>query len=393
MEKYTKYIAILLVILMLFSGCASDPMYSANQDATLIVAPENTEPENTEPENTEPENTTPENTEPENTTPENTEPENTEPENTEPENTEPENTEPENTTPENTEPENTGDEENWTTSCMTFNVLQVRNPDTNYADPEVRAPWILDTIVRYDPDLLGLQEVTHDTGSLTWDMHDYLIENLTAKGYDVNGLMDSKDKAGSNVAIADYHIGSGLLIMWKKDRFELKDYGAQAYSNDKDRHYQWVKLYDKQEDITILMTNTHMSINPKTGNSAADATSGDAIRAKQAQELYFFWTKNCTGDMALYATGDYNHGTSSQAFANMTQGQYVSTREYSQKANAESSIDHVLINGDIQDCYEYHRCDETYEGGVAKVPATRKQEFAPSDHYAVIAYCSNAYRA
>ncbi len=282
----------------------------------------------------------------------------------------------------------------WTTSCMTFNVLQIRNEGTSYADPETRAPWILDTIVRYDPDLLGLQEVTHDNGSnLTWDMHDYLIDNLTAKGYDVSGMMDSKDKPGSKVAVSNYTIGSGLLIMWKKDRFELKDSGAMVFSNDAGRHYQWVKLYDKQEDITILMTNTHMSINPKSGNSEADSKAGGATRAQQAAELYQFWYKNCQGDMALYATGDYNHGTDSQAFANMTKGQYVSTREISQKSNANSGIDHVLINGEIQDCFEYHRCDETYEGGVAKVTENRKQEFSPSDHNAVIAYCSNAYRS
>ena len=387
MKKYVKCVALLLVLLMLYSGCApADPMYSANKDAALIVAPENTEPETTEPETTEPETTEPETTESETTEPETTEPETTEPETTEPETTEPETTESEDTDAEYAEMAD------WTTSCMTFNVLKDRNPGTEYADPEVRAPWILDTIVRYDPDLLGLQEVTK-VSSTGHDMYTYLIDGLSKKGYDVIGMMDAAGKAGSKVAVNDYTIASGLLILWKKDRFELKDYGAMVYSNDSGRHYQWAKLYDKQEDITILMTNTHMSINPKTNDADYNTKAGAATRAQQASELYMFWTKNCTGDMALYATGDYNHGTSTQAFSNMTQGQYVSTREISQKSNANSGIDHVLINGDIQDCYEYHRCDETYKGGVAKVEETREQQYCPSDHQAVIAYCSNAYRS
>jgi len=278
-------------------------------------------------------------------------------------------------------------DENWTTSCMTFNVLEWDTHNTGYAKPEARAPWILDQIKQYDPDLLGCQEVTKgSSGSENWNMYQYLVDGLADK-YDVSGLMDHKDQPGSKVAVNNYTIASGLLIFWKKDRFELKDAGAQVYSNDAGRHFQWVKLYDKKEDVTIVMTNTHMSINPSN-----DVAQGDAMRAQQASELYQFWFKNCEEGMALYATGDYNHGTKTQAFANMIQGRFVSSRDISQKSNADSSIDHVIINGDLQDCYEYHRCNETYEGGVAKVVDKREPQFCPSDHYAVIAYCSNAYR-
>jgi len=344
------------LLLLTCVACApKDPEFSANQDAALITAPEEETPA--------PEEETPA---PEEETPA-----------------------PEEETPsEDTET----NYEDWTTSCMTFNVLKDRNPGTEYADPEIRAPWILDTIVRYDPDLLGLQEVTK-TSSTGHDMYTYLIDGLKPKGYDVIGMMDAVGKPGSKVAVKDYTIASGLLIMWKRDRFELKDHGAMVYSNDAGRHYQWAKLYDKEEDITILMTNTHMSINTKTGNAAQDSANGAALRAQQANELYMFWSKNCTGDMALYATGDYNHGTDAQAFANMIKGQYVSSRDISQKSNANSSIDHVIINGEIQDCYKYHRCNETYEGNVPKEVKNRDQKFCPSDHYAVIAYCSNAYRS
>jgi len=284
----------------------------------------------------------------------------------------------------------------WTTSCMTFNVLEQNSGGTQYQHPKVRAPWILETIKKYNPDLLGCQEVTKGTGTAeNYDMYTFLTTNLAKEGYAVSGLMDSKGKAGSKVAIDNYHIGSGLLIFWKKDRFELKDSGAMVYSNDVNRHYQWVKLYDKQEDISILMTNTHMSIPPKVGDTY-DIAKGHALRATQGQEIFNFWNKNCGEDMALYATGDYNHKTDTQAFANETQGKFVSSRDYSQSSNAASTIDHVFINGDLQDCFEYHRCNETFEpkGVAVKDPTgnNRNIDYCASDHYAVIAYCSNAYR-
>ena len=161
-----------------------------------------------------------------------------------------------------------------------------------------------------------------------------------------------------------------------------------VYSNDQGRHYQWVKLYDKKEDISILMTNTHMSVYNGEENNAY----GNSVRAQQANELYTFWSKNCTGDMALYATGDYNHLTNSTAFANMTKGQYVSARDVAMNSHGDSGVDHILINGDIQDCFKYLRCDETYQGGKPEVHDKREQPFCPSDHQAVIVYCSNAYR-
>ena len=361
-----KYVSILLIALMLlsFAACApKDPEFSVNQDAALITAPEEETPAPEE-ETPAPEEETPA---PEEETPA-----------------------PEEETPapeEQTPSEDTEiNYEDWTTSCMTFNVLKDRNPGTEYADPEVRAPWILDTIVRYDPDLLGLQEVTK-TSSTGHDMYTYLIDGLKPKGYDVIGMMDAVGKAGSKVAVKDYTIASGLLIMWKRDRFELKDHGAMVYSNDAGRHYQWAKLYDKEEDITILMTNTHMSINPKTGVN--DGAKGDANRAQQANELYQFWYANCKEGMALYATGDYNHKTNSPAFANLTKGRFVSTRDISQNSDANSGIDHVFINGDVQDCFKYHRCTDSFEPAGAKKGDLK---YRASDHYAIVTYCSNAYR-
>lgn len=274
--------------------------------------------------------------------------------------------------------------EDWNTSCMSFNVLQYDTHHTGYASPKVRSDWILDTIKKYDPDLLGTQEVTAAmTATENFDMFAKLTEEL-GKTYNYRSVIQEK-----GAAISSLTIGSGLVIFYKKARFELKDSGCKVYNNDKGRHYQWVKLYDTQEKITILMTNTHFSINP-----SSDSAAGQQLRNAQGGELVTFWDKNCKDSMALYATGDYNHGKSEPAYTTLSSSHFISSRDCCMNKNADSGIDFVYINNDVQDCYEYHRCNETYETGKGVAigdGSNRNAAFCPSDHYAIIAYCSNAY--
>ncbi|MBR5783119.1 MAG: hypothetical protein IKY33_02710 [Clostridia bacterium] len=274
--------------------------------------------------------------------------------------------------------------EDYNTVCMSFNVLQWDTNHGGYATPATRAPWILDTIKDYDPDLLGTQELTKGvTNTAGWDMYQYLVDNLKSE-YDSRSLIEEKED-GANVAVNSLTIGSGLVIFWKKDRFDLKDSGAQVYSIDSGRHYQWVKLYDNQEKITILMTNTHLSIN---GSKGVD--HGNALRSSEAGELSTFWRKNCTDQMALYGTGDYNHTKSTEAFSILNKDQFLSSRDVCLKANASSNIDYIYINSNVQDCYQYVRCEETYEPeGVHK--GDRNPAYCPSDHHAIVIYCSNPY--
>ncbi len=280
------------------------------------------------------------------------------------------------------------DDRDYSTVCMSFNVLEWDTHYSGYSEPSVRAPWIVDTIDKYDPDLLGTQEVTKGGSSTgNFDMYQYLVDELTDE-YDFRSLMDEKSKPGSTVAVNNLTIASGLLIFWKKDRFELKDSGAKVFSNDSGRHFQWAKLYDKQEDLTIVMTNTHYSINPGT-----DVAAGDALRLQQSNELYSFWDKNCPDGVPMYGTGDYNHNTNTTAYQSLNKGRFASTRDVSGKSNASSGVDYIYINGDVQSCYEYVRCNETYEpAGVAPADVNKRNvKYCPSDHYAIVAYCSNEY--
>ena len=376
--------ALLLICLFLLSGCGApvDEDLTPNH-STHITVPENQsqeqEAQKDAPDTEEPTENTPVEQPPKEETPKEETPKQEE--------TSKEET-PTPDTPEQEEPqeEETEQSAKWTTSCMSFNILERNTGSQSLPRPEVRAPWIVETIRRYDPDLLGCQEVTRGTaGKECYDMYSYLTGQLSAMGYAFSGMMDSQGKPGSKMTATRYSIGAGLVIFWKKDRFELKDFGANIYSNSNVRHYQWVKLYDKQENITILMTNTHMAAdNPPR-------VSTDSDFALQATELYRFWEKNCKKDMPLYATGDYNRQPNTTAYTNLMQGRYMNSADCAYEANAVAWIDHVFINTEVQECIKYHRCNDTFEPkGVAPAnPNKRNTQYCASDHYAVVSYCSN----
>ncbi len=283
------------------------------------------------------------------------------------------------------------DDRDYSTTCMSFNVLQYDTWYMGFAQPSARAPWIVDTINKYDPDLIGTQEVTHDVVAQVngFDMYDYLVGKLSSE-YSYRAVDQE-----NNFALDFQHIGCGLITFWKTNRFELKDSGCKSYTKDVNRYVQWVKLYDKQEKITIFMTNTHWSINPSNAGGGYDITTGEAMRASEAGELFDLWDKNCGEGVPLYATGDFNHYPNEGCFDILNKERFVSSREVSNSSNGNSELDYIYINGDVQGCFKYHKITDTYE--PANVPKQEKQTddgnipYRPSDHWAIIAYCTNEY--
>lgn len=268
-----------------------------------------------------------------------------------------------------------GDDREYSTSCMSFNMLAYDTHNVGYDTPEVRLNYIEATINKYDPDLLGSQELMGPVSSNgNYDSVKELTNRLSSK-YGSCSALDDK-----GFTLPALTIGSGLVIFYKKDRFEVKDRGCKVYSNDKNRHFQWVKFFDKQENVTFFMTNTHFSINP-TG----DAAAGQKIRNTQAGELLNFWKSNCGEKFGLYATGDYNHTKQEPAYSTLSSMHFVSSRDVAQTNSGDSSIDFVYINSKVQSCYRYVKIEDTFE--PAGVPATGDAKYKASDHEAIIAYC------
>ncbi len=187
-------------------------------------------------------------------------------------------------------------------SIMSFNILNGWGNNQDYAPAAFREKWVVRIVKDQDPDLIGFQETSNTC--IVWE--DELNKDLCENGaYDYRALSQEE-----NFKLHKMTTGAGLIIMWKKDRFELLDSGCHEYIpfSKQIRYYQWVKLHDKKYDKTIYMTNTHLSIISDSRPKGEEVTNEDgyAVREFQAGELFSFWKENVTGDNVLFATGDYN---------------------------------------------------------------------------------------
>ena len=143
-------------------------------------------------------------------------------------------------------------------TCMGFNVLAY---GTNGAEsPEERYPYVITTIKDEMPDLIGIQEACEKGCSSSGNPQntlDWVIElgrDLGELGYDYSALKDQK-----GFVHPKQNIGSGLMIFYKRDRFEVTDSGAFSYPYDPYRYFHWAKLHDNKHDRDVLFTNTHFS--------------------------------------------------------------------------------------------------------------------------------------
>lgn len=259
-------------------------------------------------------------------------------------------------------------------SVMSYNVLYSGN-DT-YAASSVRMPMAVDIVKRYSPDLIGFQEVT-TTSANNWVSY---LKNSTTGISSTYGLAVMQDSMTT--------VGSALLIAYKKDRFTLVNSGYKQYDDygRQKRKYQWVQLTDKTNGKTIIMTNTHLSIDSDT--TTANAAGGTAQRRNQGAELKAFWESKAGANTVLFATGDYNTTINREAayettdaLETMTSGIYKMGAQLAHTADNYSRdyntyIDHIIVNSNVTDVVEHHRIMDTYNG------------VRPSDHRPMIIYAN-----
>ncbi|MBQ6946839.1 MAG: hypothetical protein IJN42_02230 [Clostridia bacterium] len=280
-------------------------------------------------------------------------------------------------------------------SCMGFNVLAY---GTNGAEtPEERYPYVMTTIKDEMPDLIGIQEAcekgcsssNNPQNTLDWVIR--LSEDLGALGYGYSALKDQK-----GFVHPKQNIGSGLMIFFKKDRFELKESDAFSFPHDPYRYFQWAKLYDKEYDQNILFTNTHFSIPPKVAG-AVSVPVGEAYRTAEAGMLLDFWYKNCDENTALFATGDYNSEPITVAQGILRSKQFKPSYLISKVPDDRGTvnvrvghnnliphlIDFCFVNSEVQTVENYYpivRRFETQNDGLFAGYA--------SDHRAIMTYCN-----
>lgn len=160
------------------------------------------------------------------------------------------------------------------------------------ADARVRQPVLKEVLTPYDADSMGFQEVTY--GWKTW-----LKE--TFPGYTQSGIMRYGDNYTGNSA------NQANLILYKTDKFELvreetvwlsstpyvpgtKDWGGSPCT------FSYVQLKVKSTGEQIVHFNTRFS----SSSGSARSKSG-ALLSKYVNDFI-----GVNGDLAMYASGDFN---------------------------------------------------------------------------------------
>ncbi len=244
-------------------------------------------------------------------------------------------------------------------TCLSFNVLL---DGANYPPAAERQPHVVKIINDVSADIVGLQEAGRDSSR---DWPGYIEKNMSSE-YAYQPIDADAD-------YTDGHMNGtgGLIILYKKERFEKLDSGAFKYSDNENqrRWFHWVKLKDKKTNKTVFVTNTHWSID-RDSTGAASAAAGDSHRSKQANELMNFWKKNVKNGDLLFATGDYNCKVGSKW------GQMVSRNGFEESATvcgtasvtmAESKIDHCFVNTNSVEVWDAQMLSVDYTvGGTTK---------------------------
>lgn len=218
---------------------------------------------------------------------------------------------------------------------------------------KTRVPWLADVVQRYDPDLIGLQELNHL--GIAEGSPDEATQILGATHW---GIYYYLSKPGDAF---DFHYPDACLA-WRKSRFELLETGQFWLSPEPDVAYSvgfskgmqfprlvvWARLKDKASGREIAFANTHFDNN---------APSQELSAPLSLQRLAPLAAKS-----PLIFCGDFNSAPGSKAYGLLVSGApklvdtYGIAKEKTQESNVKptpawdepSRIDHVFVTAPLQ---------------------------------------------
>ena len=279
-------------------------------------------------------------------------------------------------------------------SCMGFNVLACSARNSGWELPPQRFPNVMRTIESEMPDLIGVQEacslfckdaIHKDYCGFDW--REQMICAMANLGYGYVALQEQQD-----FKLHAQHVTCGLMIFFKKDRFELKEDGCACFEHDPHRYFQWARLADTAYGRDILFTNTHFSTDPHVAGQNWHETAGSGYRTVEAVKLLNFWHENCGENTVLFATGDYNSVPYSTEQVLLRSKQFKPSYMVAQEADERGTmhckkaafmLDYCFINPAAQTVTKYYPITTRFEN-----PTGCTFGGYPSDHRAIMTLCN-----
>ncbi len=226
---------------------------------------------------------------------------------------------------------NATEEGNGKVDLSTFeNKARVLCYNIFYQDVERRAENIQDLILKNDPDVLMLQEV-----SLDW--LPYLQTFMDENGYSYYGY----GRYGGEMSDAEQKKGDQYVpILWKSDKYDLVESGHYWLSSTPDvfssdwadgtkskypRCVNWVVLKDKADGGEFMALNIHTD-----PESDMVRTNSCALTVEKLEEL--------SGGRPVIMGGDWNMGLTDSGYGIITSAGYRDLRVAAQEADMGGSF-------------------------------------------------------
>jgi endonuclease/exonuclease/phosphatase family metal-dependent hydrolase len=261
---------------------------------------------------------------------------------------------------------------------MTYNVLcRICDKNRPTFDPWTeRLPYLCERIAKYDPDLLGMQEL--------------------------GGYADLEDfrKAFPQYDYVTYKFGKwaygDCALYYRKDRFEVLDSGqmwlspkptlpfALAWKASMPRYVNWAYMRQKKDGFLFLYLNTHFD------NATVNKEPAAVLFAKTFNPI--------AAKMPVIVTGDFNTNSTTQRYKNIIgegPGKLEDTydlapskellnepaskgkeREMDGYDNALMAIDHIFVGGPGKKEVFRWVIDSTLYGPDKKSPSDHPSVFA-----------------
>ena len=248
---------------------------------------------------------------------------------------------------------------------MSFNIRS--QSDANGHSIHERAPRLKSVVERYDPDVIGFQEVVP-----LWMEH---IPQDYQHNYEIFQMYRD-----DTVDI------EGLAILWKKGQFECLDRGWFWYSDTPDEHSRgwckycyriclWVKLRRLEDGKEFHLFNSHFGFGEDCQRNSAELLLS-RVEAACAERAILVGDFNMTRkEKMLLDLPNVAYPIITEKFIDVNQ---VTARDerttfHNYRADAVGApIDYCFISKQSVSPLSYHCIDDTFDGKY------------PSDHYGLL---------
>jgi endonuclease/exonuclease/phosphatase family metal-dependent hydrolase len=265
--------------------------------------------------------------------------------------------------------ESWGNDEAPALKVMSFNI-RYGTADDGENHWNKRKEFLIETIKKFDPDLLGTQETL---GS----QRDFLTEKLAVYGCLGIGRDDGKEQ------------GEMMALYYRKDRFEKLDgghfwlsetpenVGSKSWDSSLPRMVTWVKLKDLKNPAgkPVAFFNTHFDHR----GSVARLESAKLIRKKISE---------ISGECRVVLTGDFNANADSEPYQALFAGDDAPVVDAFRKMHPVKGENEGTFSGFKASAagggrIDWIGCSSGFAVEDCQIDRTEREGRTPSDHFPV----------